>query len=461
MSEEYTVEGAMAKCNQSKVPVIAKLSNILDNQYSKTNGKTAATTMTLGPAFGVQPFGICNMIPPTPAVPTPPCVCMVVSWSGGYTGQKIGMLGANPLTSDSKATCALGGSIEFVTSGQLPKACFFSVPSAVGSNINTVFEGALDEKVKMKLPSNVDPTNIEDFLSLDTGKNIQYHAFVAMYLFSINKNNPEKYDAEKSKDRREKSEKKRIDAYNKKHSEDQKEFDKDNIKMYESAIQEFVGEYKQYYRGGKSPKNTYKSLIAFEKAIIEKKLTVTNISVVLAGLEVQSPTQIGEEWVLRNLAQDADSGSTIEFESYVETDNGDRYVDVVVEKKPHKKKHIEYKSVKDVPPSHFTEQFSKDMQSSNNNTKCKVQWKFDGDKLASEYKKSHTDAWEGNKKWSELNEGEKEAVRADFRGKMRNGTDNPKRDGLNKVEMDEDLKDKLMANDKKGNAKFDSIFIIA
>ena len=48
---------------------------------------------------------------------------------------------------------------------------------------------------------------------------------------------------------------------------------------------------------------------------------------------------------------------------------------------------IEYKSVKDVPPSHFTEQFSKDMQSTNNNTKCKVQWKFDGDKLANEYKK--------------------------------------------------------------------------
>ena len=123
---------------------------------------------------------------------------------------------------------------------------------------------------------------------------------------------------------------------------------------------------------------------------------------------------------------------------------------------------IEYKSVKDVPPSHFTEQFSKDMQSTNNNTKCKVQWKFDGDKLANEYKKNNpSKAWDGNKKWSDLNDDEKEAVRADFRGKMRNGTDNPKRDGLNKVDMDENLKDKLMANDKKGNAKFDSIFIIA
>jgi len=110
---------------------------------------------------------------------------------------------------------------------------------------------------------------------------------------------------------------------------------------------------------------------------------------------------------------------------------------------------IEYKSVKDVPPSHFTEQFSKDMQSDN-----KVQWRFDGDKLASTY-------YGKDVTWDSLNENEKNDVRADFRGKMRNGTEKPKRDGLDQVEMDENLKDKLMANDKKGNAKFDSIFIIA
>ena len=118
---------------------------------------------------------------------------------------------------------------------------------------------------------------------------------------------------------------------------------------------------------------------------------------------------------------------------------------------------IEYKSVKDVPPEHFTEQFSKDMVISRNNTDPTVQWKFDGDKLASEYKKSHTDAWEGNKKWSDLNDDEKEAVRADFRGKMRNGTDNPKREGLDQVEMDESLMDDYLNNDEI----FDKTFIIA
>ena len=117
---------------------------------------------------------------------------------------------------------------------------------------------------------------------------------------------------------------------------------------------------------------------------------------------------------------------------------------------------IEYKSVKDVPPSHFTEQFSKDMQSDD-----KVQWKFDGDKLASEYKKSHTDAWEGNKKWSDLNDDEKEAVRADFRGKMRNGTEKPKRDGLDKCNTETPENQKLIRKLSKSNTEFDKIFIIA
>ena len=108
---------------------------------------------------------------------------------------------------------------------------------------------------------------------------------------------------------------------------------------------------------------------------------------------------------------------------------------------------IEYKSVKDVPPSHFTEQFSKDMQSDN-----KVQWRFDGDKLA---KKKYPDRKDVT--WDSLNDDEKKAVRADFRGKMRNGTEKPKRDGLDQVEMDESLMDDYLNNDEI----FDKTFIIA
>ena len=113
---------------------------------------------------------------------------------------------------------------------------------------------------------------------------------------------------------------------------------------------------------------------------------------------------------------------------------------------------IEYKSVKDVPPSHFTEQFSKDMVISRNNTDPTVQWKFDGDKLA---KNKYPDR--KNVTWDSLNENEKNDVRADFRGKMRNGTEKPKRDGLDQVEMDESLMDDYLNNDEI----FDKTFIIA
>ncbi len=88
MGKQYIVKGAMAQCNQSKVPMIAQLNLIPDNMFVNMNGNPVATTMTLGPVFGPAPFGICNMIPPTPAVPTPPCVCAILSWSGGGHGRQ-------------------------------------------------------------------------------------------------------------------------------------------------------------------------------------------------------------------------------------------------------------------------------------------------------------------------------------------------------------------------------------
>lgn len=132
MGKQYVVKGAMAQCNQSKVPMIAQLQLIPDNMFVNMNGNPVATNMSLGPVFGPVPFGVCNMIPPTPAVPTPPCACVIASWSGAYTDVKINMV-ANPLTTDSKGMCVLGGSITFKTSGQFPKPSVPSIPvPAVG-----------------------------------------------------------------------------------------------------------------------------------------------------------------------------------------------------------------------------------------------------------------------------------------------------------------------------------------
>jgi hypothetical protein len=443
--EEYVVKGAVANCDKSQVPKFpAQLSQILDNMIYKVNGNVVATTMSLGPAFGVQPFGICTMIPKTPAVPTPPCVCVVASWSGGYTGISVGPLGGNPLTSDSKATCALGGSISFITSGQIPKPDFLALKSAAMDNFNSLSEIDQLNKIEPQLPESVDLTEAEELLSnlnpkYAKDKNLQYQVWVALFLHKnyMSENDLEKYDSQKSQDDR------------KAKQNDNKE----EVKKYDSSIAEFFGEYRYYYKA-KSTVEVFTTLISFMGAVVTKDLKVTNISRVLGEVELSNSKQIGSEWTLRNLAQDAQPGSTITFEEHISTNK--RYIDAVVECGG-QTTNVEYKSVKDVPPEHFTEQFSKDMVISRNNTDPTVQWKFDGDKLASEYKKSHTDAWEGNKKWSDLNDGEKEAVRADFRGKMRNGTEKPKRDGLDQVEMDESLMDDYLNNDEI----FDKTFIIA
>ncbi len=135
MGKQYIVKGAMAQCNQSKVPMIAQLNLIPDNMFVNMNGNPVATTMTLGPVFGPAPFGICNMIPPTPAVPTPPCVCAILSWSGADTAVKINMV-SSPLTKDSKGTCALGGSISFKMTGQFPKPSIPPIPTPAVPDMN-------------------------------------------------------------------------------------------------------------------------------------------------------------------------------------------------------------------------------------------------------------------------------------------------------------------------------------
>lgn len=139
---EYIVKGAMAQCNQSKVPMIAQLQLIADNLFDKVNGNFFASDKTLGPVFGPAPFGICNMIPPTPAVPTPPCVCVITAWTGAEDSiihNKI----SHPLTTDSKGTCALGGSISFKMSGQFPKPSVPATGVASMGDMNPLSDGMM------------------------------------------------------------------------------------------------------------------------------------------------------------------------------------------------------------------------------------------------------------------------------------------------------------------------------
>lgn len=410
--EAFIVEGALAKCSQSKVPMVAKLAKVLDNQFTKSNGSVTATTMTLGPTvFGVQPFGICNMIPPTPAMPTPPCVCAPIKWDGAYADQSIGPLRSNPLTTGSKATCALGGKIEFVTSGQLPKPFVVMLNCVAASCINPVRKKRIEEKINFRIPEGVDLSEEKSLLQkhprLASNDNILYKVHTARALLKT-------------------------------------KFPDKNLDEFFQSL--------STVKGGKNYNDTCDTLIEFMVTITTKDVTVNNIETVLGELRTHNNTQIGEEWVLRNLARDLEPNSTVIFEKPVVSSNnddksvGDRRVDAIVECDG-ERTYVEYKSVKGVPPGDFQNQFAKDMRNTNNNIDPKVQWKFDGDKLAREFYKD--DPQKGNVTWGALADDEKEAVRADFREKMR--------PGIADVEMDEGIKNDFLCND----SIFDATFIIS
>ena len=115
MEEEFIVKGAMATCQFGVAP--AMLNNIMDNMNVYFNGKLAATSMTMGPVFPSPAFGTCNMVPNMPK----PCVAMITKWDNVFSDMYINRI-SNPLTKNSKGTCALGCPmcISFQTTGQIP-----------------------------------------------------------------------------------------------------------------------------------------------------------------------------------------------------------------------------------------------------------------------------------------------------------------------------------------------------
>jgi len=115
MEEEFVVKGAMATCMFGVAPAMI---NVMDNTNVYINGNLVATTMSLGPTFQSPAFGTCNMVPNMPK----PCVAAITKWDMAYTGMKINRI-SNPLTKNSKGTCALGCPmcISFKTTGQFPK----------------------------------------------------------------------------------------------------------------------------------------------------------------------------------------------------------------------------------------------------------------------------------------------------------------------------------------------------
>jgi hypothetical protein len=92
---------------------------------------------------------------------------------------------------------------------------------------------------------------------------------------------------------------------------------------------------------------------------------------------------VGERWIQRYIVNNIDEfkGVTIKFEETMKAGENVRRVDVVVG--DIKKIFYEFKSVSDVPPQHFAEQFIKDLNLDGLDDLYQIKWIFDGKKISS------------------------------------------------------------------------------
>lgn len=110
------------------------------------------------------------------------------------------------------------------------------------------------------------------------------------------------------------------------------------------------------------------------------KLLINNLG------HTESSFREGAEWTLRYLANNADEftgASKISFEVLEILPNGrKRIADMVVEYPQRSKVYYEFKSVKNLPPKDFIQQFSNDLTRPNFNID-NLRWVFDGKKIQS------------------------------------------------------------------------------
>ncbi|BAP31037.1 uncharacterized protein CHSO_2000 [Chryseobacterium sp. StRB126] len=86
------------------------------------------------------------------------------------------------------------------------------------------------------------------------------------------------------------------------------------------------------------------------------------------------------ERIVNYIGNNADefANKTIKFEEYISNDLGGRFVDVTDISNQSKKIFYEFKSVSNVPPGHFAEQFMKDL--TNASSLDQIKWIFNGAK---------------------------------------------------------------------------------
>ena len=124
------------------------------------------------------------------------------------------------------------------------------------------------------------------------------------------------------------------------------------------------------------------------------KKNIEHLEYVLGDLKKESNFMVGAEWTLRYVGNHADefAGKKLIFESTENISDNIRRADLKVEetivnptgKQTTKYTFYEFKSVQEIPPYNFTEQFGKDLLNDKVNDLSQLKWVFDGKKVTQE-----------------------------------------------------------------------------
>ena len=114
--------------------------------------------------------------------------------------------------------------------------------------------------------------------------------------------------------------------------------------------------------------------------LVAKNIKVEDFNKLFAELYESGAKRDGANWIVNYIANNGDefANKTIKFEEYINSELGGRFVDVTDISNQSKKIFYEFKSVAEVPPGHFSEQFMKDL--TNANSLDQIKWMFNGAK---------------------------------------------------------------------------------
>ncbi len=127
----------------------------------------------------------------------------------------------------------------------------------------------------------------------------------------------------------------------------------------------------------------------FVRSVADNGIDVGNLPTVIGELSKGQSFTAGAEWTLRYIGLHGGefAGRRLDFEVVEEVGDKVRRVDMVVTTEARgatERIFYEFKSVKEVPPAHFLEQFGKDLANPDVSDLSQIRWVFDGRKVSQE-----------------------------------------------------------------------------